>query len=251
MKKVFIAAIWPEPESAALGPGPSPTGWGISVGDRMKTTDEVNELRKRLRHVRWIGGGSGAGKSTTAARLVNEHGLRLYDTDAAMSHHARRTTAEEAPFLHEFIAMSMDERWLLRPPETMFATFHWFRGEGFDRIVEDLLALPSSPGVIVEGFRVLPLLVEPLLSSPDQAVWLLPTPDFRHAAIHGRETSGPGFLHKTSDPERAGRNVAERDRLFTSRLREETRQLGLHVIEVDTTMAEDDTAQRVSGLFGL
>lgn len=199
----------------------------------------------------WIGGASGAGKSTTAARLASEHGLRLYGTDEAMSDHARRTTAEQAPFLHRFMAMSMDERWVHRSPETMFATFHWFRGEGFDLIVEDLLALPSDPGVVVEGFRLLPLLVQPLLATVDQAVWLLPTPEFRHAAIHSRPSPGPGFIHRTGDPERAGRNIAERDRLFTGRTRTQARNLGLHVIEVDTTMSPDDTVRRVSSLFGL
>jgi hypothetical protein len=219
--------------------------------DKVVASDELREIRERLRHVYWIGGSSGAGKSTTAARLAAEHGLRLYATDEVMTVHARRTTAEEAPFLHQFMAMTMDERWVRRSAETMFETFHWFRGEGFNLIVEDLLALPSSQGIVVEGFRLLPLLVQPLLASLDRAVWLLPTPEFRHAAVHGRPSAGPGFIHKTSDPERAGRNIAERDRLFTMRTREQARSLGLHVIEVDTAMTEDDTVQRVSDLFGL
>jgi hypothetical protein len=210
----------------------------------------MSELRERLRHVYWIGGGSGAGKSTTAARFAEEHGLGLYVTDEVMSDHARRTTAVEAPFLHEFMSMDMDRRWVHRSPETMLETFHWFRGEGFDLIIEDLLAHPADRAVIVEGFRLLPRLVQPLLASLDQAVWLLPTPGFRHRAVHGREAGGPGFLHQTSDPERAGRNLADRERLFTGRLFEETRDLGLHVIEVDATMTEDDTARRVSDLFG-
>jgi hypothetical protein len=77
--------------------------------------------------------------------------------------------------------------------------------EGFDLIVDDLLALSGSRGIVVEGFRLLPLLVRLLLASLEQAVWLLPTAEFRHAAIHGRPSAGPGFIHKTSDPERASR----------------------------------------------
>jgi len=44
------------------------------------------------------------------------HGLRLYATDEVMSDHAGRSTAEEAPFLHQLLAISMDERWVHRSP---------------------------------------------------------------------------------------------------------------------------------------
>jgi 2-phosphoglycerate kinase len=133
-------------------------------------------FRDQLQHVYWIGGGSGAGKSTIARRVAAQHGLHVYVTDDVMADHARRSTRENAPLLHRFMAMDMDERWVSRSPETMLETFHWFQGEGFDLIVEDLLRVPREPGVIVEGFRLLPSLVKPLLSGPAHAVWLLPTP---------------------------------------------------------------------------
>jgi adenylate kinase family enzyme len=60
----------------------------------------------------WIGAGSGAGKSTIARRLADRHGLRLYSTDDAMADHGRRIDPSDAPFLREFAAMDMDERWL-------------------------------------------------------------------------------------------------------------------------------------------
>jgi hypothetical protein len=208
-------------------------------------------LPARLRHVYWIGGGSGAGKSTIARRLADRHGWRLYATDDVMRDHAGRTTPEEAPFLHEFIAMDMDERWVTRSPEVMLETFHWFRGEAFDLIVEDLLRLPREPCVIVEGFRLLPHLVKPLLAAPEHAVWLLPTPDFRRAAFRSRAVPGEGFVWKTSDPARAGRNVAERDDMFTRRLQRETERLGLHTVQVGTAMTEDDLDGLVTRAFGL
>jgi hypothetical protein len=42
-----------------------------------------------------------------------------------------------------------------------------------------------------------------------------------------------------------------RDRMFTDRLSREALRLGLHVIEVDTTMTEDDLTARVTEAFGL
>lgn len=216
---------------------------------RRAEIDAATALRDRLDHVYWIGGGTGAGKSTIARRIAARYGLRLYATDDLMSDHASRSSAEDSPLLSKFLAMDMDERWLNRSPEVMLETFHWFRGEGFGLIVEDLLRLPRDPSVIVEGFRLLPRLVKPLVAAPRNAVWLLPTPEFRLAAIEQRGSLWT-IAGKTSDRATALRNLLERDRMFTERLYEETRRLDVRVIEVDTNMTEDALDQRVASAFG-
>ena len=204
-----------------------------------------------LRHVYWIGGGSAAGKSTIARRIAAEHGLQLYSTDDAMVDHAKRSTPVDCPLLHEFMAMDMDERWLNRSPKDMLETFHWFRGEGFNLIVEDILRLSKETSVIVEGFRLLPHLVKPLLTVRSQAVWLLPTPEFRQAVIDSRGGPHWGFIGKTSNPEKALRNLLERDAMFTQRLCEEAQRLELNTFEVDTTINVDDLTRRVAEAFRL
>jgi hypothetical protein len=168
-----------------------------------------------------------------------------------MADHARRSSFEDSPLLHEFMRMDLDERWVNRSPQIMFETFHWFRGEDFNMIVEDLLRLPREHGVIVEGFRLLPQLVKPLLGLPNRAVWLLPTSEFRQAVIDSRGGPRWSFLGKTSDPDKALHNLLERDRMFTELLREETTRLGLRVIDVETTTTEDDLTMRVKDAFGL
>jgi 2-phosphoglycerate kinase len=212
--------------------------------------DAVPAVRERLRHVYWVGGGSGAGKSTIARRLAARYGLRLYATDDVMADHARRSTPTDSPFLSEFAAMDMDERWVSRPPEVMLETFPWFRGEGFGLIIDDLLRLPAHPGVITEGFRLLPRLVKPLLTMPGHAVWLVPTPAFRRAALESRGSLWK-IARKTGDPGTALRNLLDRDRMFTERLSGEAERLGLPVIKVDTTVSEDDLAEQVAGALGL
>jgi 2-phosphoglycerate kinase len=204
----------------------------------------------KLQHVYWIGGGSAAGKSTVAERIAAQHDLSVYATDDVMADHARRCARADCPLLHTFMDMDFDERWVNRSPQTMLETFHWFQGEGFNLIVEDLLALPRERGVIVEGFRLLQHLVKPLISQPTHALWLLPAPEFREAVIENRGGSTSGFLARTTDPERALRNLLERDRMFTEILREETARLGLPAIEVNTTTTEDDLTQRVTTAFG-
>ncbi|MEV4754285.1 AAA family ATPase [Micromonospora sp. NPDC049559] len=212
--------------------------------------DDVADLRARLRHVHWIGGGSGAGKSTVARRIAERYGLRLYRTDDVMAEHAARSSPERCPSLTAFKAMDMDERWLNRSPEVMLDTFHWYRGEAFDLIVEDLLRLPPGPGVVVEGFRLLPHLVAPLLAAPRRAVWLLPTPEFRRAAFVSRGTLWD-IAARTSDPGRALDNLLVRDRMFTERLAGEVRRLGLPGIEVDTATTEAALTGRVATALGL
>ena len=207
-------------------------------------------LRARLQHVYWIGGGSGAGKSTIARRLAAQHGLHVYSTDGVMPDHASRMLPEDAPYLSSFKTMDMDERWVNRSPETMLETFHWFRGEGFGLIVEDLLRLPADTGVIAEGFRLLPHLVKPLLAEPSHAVWLLPTPEFRQAAFDSRGTAWD-FPRKTTDPPRARHNLLDRDRMFTDHLVEETKCLEVPIIEIDIAMSEDEVTRRVTQVFGL
>ena len=51
-------------------------------------------LKERLSNVYWIGGGSGAGKSTIARQIAQQHGMVLYDSDAAMLSHIQRCNAQ-------------------------------------------------------------------------------------------------------------------------------------------------------------
>jgi 2-phosphoglycerate kinase len=211
-------------------------------------TTNKEALSARLRHVYWIGGGSGAGKSTIAKRLADQYGLQLYSTDETIREHGRGTPSDERPFATAFDKMDMDERWVSRTPEAMLDTFHFFRGECFDRIVEDLLTYPADRRIVVEGFRVLPDLVKPLLHAIDHGVWLLPTPEFRLAAFQRRNGLWD-IAGKTSNPERALQNLLARDALFTDRLREETKRAGLPVIEVGTAISEDALFDQVAGQF--
>jgi hypothetical protein len=73
------------------------------------TIVDAAALRARLGHVYWIGGGSGAGKSTIARRVAARHGLRLYATDDVMADHARRCAPGDCPLLAAFAAMDMDQ----------------------------------------------------------------------------------------------------------------------------------------------
>ena len=208
-----------------------------------------NRAGAGLPHVRWIGGGSGAGKSTVARQLAADHGFRLYHTEP-FSKYVGRVDPVATPLLHGFMAMDMDERWVNRPPEVMLETFHGFQGEGFDLVLDDLLALPPDPPVLAEGFSLLPRLVAPLLSRPQQAVWLLPTPEFRRSAFESRGSTWT-IPNRTSDPRRALANLLARDQLFTEELRAQARAFRLQTVDVDGSVDVAESVARVGKALGL
>jgi 2-phosphoglycerate kinase len=201
-------------------------------------------------HVRLVGGGTGAGKSTVTRRLAERFGLGIYSTDAAIGAHSAKLSPTAAPLLEAFRRMSMDERWVLREPAEMCRTFPWFQGEGFDLLIEDLRSLPTTTVTLVEGFRLLPHLVRPHMSQPHHAVWLIPTPRFRRAAFVARDRSDAFWL-RTGDPRRALENLLARDEMFTTVIAEGAKRNEMKMLVVDGGRTVDDTVSAVAKQFGL
>jgi len=201
-------------------------------------------------NVYWLGGGSGGGKSTIARRLAVRFGMALYQTDDTMVAHADECSAADGPLIDRFKTMSMDERWVNRTPEEMLATFHWFNGEAFDLILRDLRSYPASTRVLVEGLRLLPRLVAPLLHHRHHGLWLLPTADFRALAFEQRGTIWE-IPNRTTNPATALQNLLARDHMFTQRLGQEVEDLDLPFLAVDGRHSPDETVDLVACMMQL
>lgn len=174
--------------------------------------------------------------------------MLLYSTDEVMGDHAKRCAPDECPKLEAFKTMTMDERWVNRTPEVMFDTFQWFHGEGFHLIVEDLLALPRDRKIMVDGFRLLPRLVRPLIESGHQAIWLISTPAFRLNAFTRRGTLW-NIPNKTTQSEKALENHLARESIFAERLKKEAEIEGVTTLLVDGRRTEDELLDDVTSHF--
>jgi len=205
---------------------------------------DVREVIGALAHVYWLGGTSGAGKSTIGRRIASAHAMRYMSTDDSIRDHAKRCAPAECPLAEVFMRMTMNERWADRAPQEMFATFPWFHGEGFRFILEDLIALPRDQRILVEGFRLLPHLVKPVLASPHQGLWLISTPAFRVKAFAARGTLWK-IPNKTSRPEVALANHLARESIFADHVKREADRCGVETIEVDGTRSEDQLFEAV------
>jgi len=188
-------------------------------------------LRERLRHVLWIGGGTGAGKSSIALAIAERHGLGRYDYDWHDARdHTERTRPDRHPHRAAFLAMSIDERWVEWTPRQMadnaIASFR----ERFDMVIEDLLAMDPGRPIVAEGFGLLPDLIAPVIANSRQAIWLLPTSAVREHAFARR---GWTTIEGTSDPARARANRLARDELLTEHVRRTAAEFQLSTVEVD------------------
>jgi 2-phosphoglycerate kinase len=201
-----------------------------------------------LRNMLWIGGGTGGGKSSIAIALADRHGLERYDYDwHDAGDHSDRTRVDRHPNRAAFLAMSMDERWVMRSPAKMAEMEVLEFRERFEMVLEDLAAM-NAPRVVAEGFGLLPELVAPYLESPRQAIFLLPTPATRERNYASRGWPG---IDGTSDHGRASRNKLDRDALLTEHVRRTARSHGLATIELDGSQTVDTVVALAERHFGL
>ncbi|MFI7674737.1 hypothetical protein [Actinophytocola sp. NPDC049390] len=203
-----------------------------------------------LRHVRWIAGGTGAGKSTVARLLERRLGAVVYDGDRAEHGWLPRCTQQEHPHLYAGLRLTKSER-AAQSPEEKFHGSASLHGETIGFLVEDLLAMPADRPVLVDWFGVMPRYVAPLLSRPEHAVFLLPTNEFREQALRAR----------FSDPDRARANWGSldtsvalanrlgRDELWVAEVRRQARDAGLPVIDIDGTRDPESVADELAANF--
>jgi len=202
----------------------------------------VEDLRARLAHVLWIGGGPQAGKTTLSRLLAGKWDLKIYNLDwhAVREHALPEHALRPGSAARAFTRLSMDERWAAPSAVEILERSIAVWQEGFALVLEDLLAMPDSRTIVAEGPGAFPWRVAPLLSSPRQAIFLVPTRERRDVVAIRRWGSGqlerfPGIV----DRERALINVSARDALLDARIASSCAELGLRCERLDGSLDLD------------
>lgn len=211
-----------------------------------------------LSHVFWIGGPPDCGKTTVADRLGAKYRLQLYHFDRHEMDHIRRADPKQHRELFSFgrKLAELDERaflewlWVRRTPEELAANTTAIWSERISLVVEDLLAMPADRPIIAEGPGFFPEVILPLLSDPQQAVWMAPSESFKRAS-HMRRRKGESRAQLMDNPGLAQRNHLDRDLLMAERYRRSAHELGLPLIEVDGSKSADEVMSEVEAYFNL
>jgi hypothetical protein len=211
-------------------------------------TLDKTEIRRSLAQAFWIGGPSDAGKTTVARLLIQRRRWQWYPCDL---HEHNHLIARADPVLHpnicKALGRSFDESWVRPTPQQLFEQVLATNEERFPMICDDIRLMPQRPPVLVEGPRLFPKLVAPVLTSPRQAIWLLPTEAFIHASQERRDK--PSLRVESSDPERFRANFLARDRLLADYIGTEVVKLGLPYIEIDGQRTPEEIADSIQSHF--
>ncbi|HEU0001420.1 MAG TPA: hypothetical protein VFQ36_11000 [Ktedonobacteraceae bacterium] len=212
------------------------------------------QVAKALSHVLWIAGSPCSGKSSISHTITRIYVFLDYHVDALASNHFARRMAEGEAGATAFMKMNMDQRWIQRPVETLVQETieSWTRD--FRLVIEDLLALPEECIIVAEG-NFFPACVAPYLSSPHQAIWLVPTNAFceqarrRKQAELTRRQKWHGVYNEGSDPEKRLRNLIDRDCHLADYVKQQTEELRLPLYEVDGSRTLEEMTELVERHF--
>jgi len=185
-----------------------------------------------LRHVLWIGGPPGAGKSSVATRIARRYGLRWYNADTRTWQHRDRALRAGNAAARRWEAMTPEQRWVGSTPRQMLEmSLHFERGS---MVIDDLRALRHSPLVVAEGSTLPARALSSGIAERSRAVWLLPTRVFQQTTLTDRAVApGPTALHL----------------LLGETIEQEAREHGARTLTVDGSRSIDQMVAALEELF--
>ena len=192
---------------------------------------KAKTIQRELAHVYWLGGAPCSGKSSVADLLRAKYGWSLYRCDEAYERHIPIITHENQPIFSRLSTLTGDALWM-RPLAQQIAEEICLYQEEFPLILAELLALPKTTPVLVEGAALLPHLVAPYLVTYHQALWMIPAPEFQ-MQYYAQRAWAQEVVARCTDPEQAFANWMQRDIAFATYVAQKTLEQDFFLIRVD------------------
>ncbi|GHO63241.1 hypothetical protein KSC_021330 [Ktedonobacter sp. SOSP1-52] len=208
---------------------------------------KAEAIQQELAHVYWLGGSPCAGKSSVADALVAKYGWQLYRCDEAYECHISVVTPELQPIFSKLSTLSGDALWI-RPAAQQLSEEIQLYQEEFPLILADLLALPKTAPVLVEGNALLPHLLAPLLTTFHQALWMVPVPEFQMKHYLRREWAQE-VVAACTHPEQAFANWMQRDISFAAYVTQKALEQGLSLVQIDGSHSLEETIKMIDRHF--
>ena len=212
---------------------------------------DIQDIKRDLTHVYWLGGSSCAGKTTISERFENQLGFSLYHTDSKWwTDHMQSAEPDCHPGMvayREFTSstQSIQEWFDTIPVADLVELQIKFFTEEFEMIIDDLYELPRDQPILAEGSALSPSQVSSV-TEPHQALWLISTESFerniRQQRFEGNPDIeiGPWFDNMiTWSSKRKKRTISQAE------------HLGLKVIETDGNRSIQDTFDMIRSHFKL
>jgi shikimate kinase len=207
---------------------------------------KIEVQAKNLSSVLWIGGATDSGKTTISRILGQRYGFPVYHYDKHDLPQIKQLALSN-PEYRAFLEASLDRNWVEPEPEDLVRRALTAFRDRFPLVIEDLVATPEDSKIIAEGFGLTPELVAPLLLSKQQAIWLIPTEEFKRASVERRNK--PSFKDKVTDPDRATKNIITRDLKLADIIRKQAESLDLATYLVDGSRSSKEMAEIIKQHF--
>lgn len=213
---------------------------------------DIQDIKRDLKHVYWLGGSSCAGKSTIAQMLEEELGLDIYPIDPKwFGDHLQAADPKRHPgmvkYRETFDGLSIREIFEKFPVDDLIELQMNFFTEEFEMIIDDLYELPKDKPILAEGTALFPSQVSPV-TEPHQAIWLVATETHERKIRQQRMKTEPEWNLEMG--------LWFDDMITWSARRKErttsqAEQLGLRVIETDGNRSVQDTFDIIKSHFKL
>ncbi len=208
-----------------------------------------NKLRSIIDNTYFIGGSPCSGKSTIAEELSKNYNLDYLKIDDYEQAHIEKANPERHPIMYKWSQMSWDKIWMRSVQKQVEEEFEFYR-ERFPMILSELKKFQFDSRVIIESAALLPELLKELNLEKHRVIYLIPAKEFqvKHYSKRGFKD---GVLEKCSKPEEAFKNWMERDHFFGRKVREQAKDLGYKVIDVDGRRSIEENRKLVKSHFRL